>query len=69
MSWFDGLLHPIMLVVSWIMVEFHALFTAVGLDPKGGAAWALSIVGLVIMIRTVLIPLFVRQIRRRVACS
>ena len=63
MSWFDGLLHPIMLVVSWIMVEFHALFTAVGLDPNGGAAWALSIVGLVIVIRIALIPLFFRQIK------
>jgi len=63
MSWFDGLLHPIMLVVSWIMVEFHALFGALGLDPDSGAAWALSIVGLVIVIRIALIPLFFRQIK------
>ncbi len=34
-----------------------------GLPPEGGAAWALSIVGLVVVIRTLLIPLFVRQIR------
>ncbi|WP_421735662.1 membrane protein insertase YidC [Cellulomonas sp.] len=63
MSWFDGLLKPIMVVVAWIMVQFHALLTAVGLDPESGAAWGLSIVGLVIVIRILLIPLFFRQIK------
>ncbi|WP_082494848.1 membrane protein insertase YidC [Cellulomonas sp. Leaf334] len=63
MDWFDGLLKPIMVVVAWIMVQFHSLFEAIGLDPAGGAAWALSIVGLVIVIRILLIPLFFRQIK------
>ena len=63
MSWFDGLLKPIMVVVAWIMVQFHSLFSAIGLDPEGGAAWSLSIVGLVIVIRIALIPLFFRQIK------
>src|SRR6188474_463140 len=63
MDWFDGLLKPIMVVVAWIMVQFHALFDAIGLDPAGGAAWSLSIVGLVIVIRIALIPLFFRQIK------
>ncbi len=26
MDWFDGLLKPIMVVVAWIMVQFHSLF-------------------------------------------
>ncbi|NUU19013.1 membrane protein insertase YidC [Cellulomonas humilata] len=63
MSWFDGLLKPIMVVVAWIMVQFHALLQAIGLDPESGAAWGLSIVGLVIVIRILLIPLFFRQIK------
>jgi len=63
MSWFDGLLYPIMVAVAWIMVQFHTLLTAIGLDPASGAAWGLSIVGLVIVIRIVLIPLFVKQIK------
>ncbi|WP_081681186.1 membrane protein insertase YidC [Cellulomonas sp. URHD0024] len=63
MGFFDNLLHPIMLVVSWILVEFHALFTTLGLDKDSGAAWTLSIVGLVVVIRIALIPLFFRQIK------
>lgn len=63
MSWFDSMLWPIMVVVAWIMTAFHSLFDAIGLDPAGGAAWALSIVGLVIVIRILLIPLFFRQIK------
>ncbi len=63
MSWFDGLLYPIMVVVAWIMYAFHKAFEFLGLDPAGGAAWGLSIVGLVIVMRIILIPLFFRQIK------
>ncbi len=63
MSWFDGLLKPIMVVVAAIMVWFHSLLSDLGLDPDGGAAWSLSIVGLVIVIRILLIPLFFKQIK------
>ena len=63
LPWFEQLLHPIMWVVAWIMVLWHDLFTALGLDPAGGTSWALSIVGLVIVIRIVLIPLFFKQIK------
>ena len=63
MSWFDGLLWPIMLVVAWIMVQFHKLFTAMGLDSGSGAGWTLSIIGLVIVMRILLIPLFFKQIK------
>jgi YidC/Oxa1 family membrane protein insertase len=48
--------------VSWILVGWHQLLSLV-LDPDGGWAWTLSIVGLVVVIRILLIPLFVRQIR------
>ncbi|MDM7830151.1 membrane protein insertase YidC [Cellulomonas edaphi] len=63
MGWFDSLLHPIMVVVAWIMVMWHKGWTAIGLDPDGGLAWTLSIVGLVIVIRIALIPLFFKQIK------
>ena len=44
------------------MVGFHQIFTVVGLPAASGLTWGLSIVGLVIVIRIVLIPLFVKQI-------
>ena len=49
--------------VSWILVQFHAFFESLFLDPTSGWAWALSIVGLVVVIRIALIPLFVKQIK------
>ena len=48
--------------VSWILVQFHQLLSTF-MDPASGWTWALSIVGLVIVIRIILIPLFVKQIR------
>jgi len=59
----DGLLFPLMVAVAWIMVRFHELLTWAGLDAASGAAWGLSIVGLVIVMRILLIPLFFKQIK------
>ena len=58
----DSVLHPLEWVVAWLMVGFHQIFTAIGLPATSGFTWALSIVGLVIVIRIILIPLFVKQI-------
>lgn len=59
----DAILGPIELVVAWIMVAWHSALTAVGMPASSGITWALSIVGLVIVIRILLIPLFVKQIK------
>ena len=48
--------------VSWILVQFHALLSNF-MDPASGWTWTFSIVGLVIVIRILLIPLFVKQIK------
>jgi len=63
MSWYDTLLQPIMIAVAWIMVGVHDLLTNLGLGSASGVTWTLSIVALVIIMRALLIPLFVRQIR------
>ena len=63
MSFFDNVLYPIKWVVAWIMVGAHDFLTWLGLDSASGITWALSIVALVIAIRIVLIPLFVKQIK------
>ncbi len=49
--------------VSWILVQFHTLFSFLGFDPDSGWTWTFSIVGLVVVIRILLIPLFVKQIK------
>ena len=38
---------PLYYAISAVMVAFHTFFSQVlGFDPAGGAAWALSIIGL-----------------------
>lgn len=51
------------MAVSAVLVGFEKMLEFLGLSPTSGLTWALSIVGLVIVIRTLLIPLFVRQIK------
>ena len=53
---------PLYYAISFVMVAWHTLFSTF-LPPEGGAAWALSIVGLTVVIRAALIPLFVKQIK------
>ncbi len=62
MSFFEQLIYPFEWVVSWILYGWHQLFSAIGLDEASGGAWVLSIVGLVVVMRAAMIPLFVRQI-------
>ncbi|MGW2400235.1 membrane protein insertase YidC [Kitasatospora sp. NPDC001664] len=57
-----GFLSPLYTAVSWIIVQFHSLYSHV-FDPDGGWAWGLAIVSMVIVIRICLIPLFVKQIK------
>ena len=45
-----------------MLLRFHD-FWSLFFDPDSGAAWGLSIVGLVVLIRILLIPLFVKQIK------
>ncbi len=54
-------LGPIETPVSWIMVMFHSLFSPI-FGENSGWSWGLAIVGLVVVIRVLLIPLFVKQI-------
>ena len=57
------ILFPIKWVIELILVSFHSLFELIGLAPESGISWVLSIVGLVLVVRSALIPLFVKQIK------
>jgi len=57
------LLWPIKWVIELILVAFHSLFTAVGMAPAAGITWVLAIIGLTVVVRAALIPVFVKQIK------
>jgi len=62
-GFFNTLLWPIKWVVELLLVGWHYFWTFLGLNEDAGITWVLSIVGLVLVIRAALIPLFVRQIK------
>ncbi len=53
---------PLYYVTSGVLVLFYRLFEGI-LGAPDGLAWTLSIIGLTVVIRTALIPLFVKQIK------
>jgi YidC/Oxa1 family membrane protein insertase len=62
------ILDPLYWLVSGVMVVIHRALSPV-FGETSGVTWSLSIVGLVVMIRTLLIPLFVRQIKSQRALT
>ena len=53
---------PLYYAISFVLDLFHQLFSRF-MPADSGAAWALSIIGLTLVIRAALIPLFVKQIK------
>ena len=56
-----SILNPLADLVAWVIMRIHAVMGAL-FGPASGAAWGLSIVILVVLIRVCLIPLFVKQV-------
>ncbi len=64
MNIFDTILWPIKWVIEAILVGWHWFLTNVlQLDASAGLTWVLAIVGLTVVVRAALIPIFVRQIK------
>ena len=63
MDFFETIMFPFKWLVSIIMVGFHDGLSAIGLPAANGWTWTLSIIGLVLVIRAALIPVFVKQIK------
>ncbi len=61
LEFLDMLMQPIYWVMSGILVGAHSLWSLI-LDPNSGWTWVLAIVSLTVVVRTLMIPLFVRQI-------
>ncbi|WP_124054483.1 membrane protein insertase YidC [Arcanobacterium ihumii] len=57
----DTILYPIMWIIAWIMSGVHSLLVTLGMNDGAGLAWVLSIVGLTIVVRALMIPLFNKQ--------
>jgi YidC/Oxa1 family membrane protein insertase len=58
------IMSPLYLAISAVLVGWYRLFTEVlGLGANGGLAWVLAIIGLTLVVRIALIPLFVKQIK------
>ena len=59
----DTLLWPLKVAVAWVMVTIHKGLVLIGFPDGPGVAWVLSIIGLTIVVRLLIMPLFVKQIR------
>ena len=64
----DSVLKPLYIAVSWVIVTLHD-FLSPFFGTDSGVSWSLAIVGLVILIRIILIPLFVKQIKSQRALT
>jgi YidC/Oxa1 family membrane protein insertase len=64
----DSILNPLYIAVSWVIVTIHDLLSPV-FGTNSGVTWSLAIMGLVIIIRIILIPLFVKQIKSQRALT
>ena len=63
-----SILNPLYIAVSWVIVTIHDLLSPL-FGTDSGVSWSLAIIGLVIIIRVILIPLFVKQIKSQRALT
>lgn len=64
----DSILKPLYIAVSWVIVTIHDLLAPI-FGTDSGVSWSLAIIGLVIIIRIILVPLFVKQIKSQRALT
>jgi YidC/Oxa1 family membrane protein insertase len=55
-----SILNPLFEAVAWVMMQIHAGLSHL-FGPSSGATWALSIVLLVVLMRLIMVPLFIKQ--------
>ena len=57
-----AIMTPLYYAISFVLVGFHNVFGGL-FGQTSGLAWVLSIIGLTLVVRAALIPLFVKQIK------
>ncbi len=57
-----SILNPLFDAVAWVIMRIHAVL-AVPFGASSGWAWGLSIVFLVMLMRLIMVPLFVKQVK------
>ena len=62
------ILNPLYNIVSGVIVFIHKVLSPI-FGANSGVTWSLSIMGLVVLIRIILIPLFVKQIKSQRAMT
>lgn len=59
----DKILHPIVVAFAWIWVNINKGVTALGLSTDTGHGWVISIVIMTLLVRALIIPLYIKQIK------
>jgi len=59
----DTIFGPLEYAVSWVLITIHNGLVGIGLPEDSGWSWGPAIVLLVVLVRILLIPLFVKQIK------
>ena len=59
----DSILYPFAVAVAWLWVRIHDLLLLVGMNSGAGFTWVLSIVLLTILVRVLIIPLYLKQLK------
>jgi YidC/Oxa1 family membrane protein insertase len=62
----SAILNPLYTAVSWVMITFHDLLS---FTNNENLQWSVGIIALVVLIRIILIPLFVKQIKSQRALT
>lgn len=63
MDFIAQVMEPFRWLMSAILVAFHGGLTGLGMPGDDGWTWTLAIVGLVLVVRAALIPVFLAQVR------
>lgn len=60
-GWIYKILRPIEIAMTYIIKFFHDILTNIGLRGQQGIAWVISVMLLVVLVRLLILPLFIKQ--------